>query len=61
MLSGAFGTHAMRFVAHGVYAAGINPTVVEIEERTDSDGVVDGFVGKTGGVQNGDIGRANGD
>ena len=61
MLGGAFGTHAVGFVAHGVDAAGINPTIVEIEERADGDGVIDGFVGKTGGVQSGDIGRANGD
>ncbi len=27
----AFGSGAVRFVAHGVHAAGINPAIVEVE------------------------------
>ena len=39
-----FGAHAMRFIAHRVYTAGVNPAIIEIEERTNRDRVVDRFV-----------------
>jgi hypothetical protein len=49
----------MRFIAHRVNAAGIDPTVIEVEKRADGDGVVDGFIGITGSLKNLDVGRPN--
>jgi len=57
----AFRAGAVRFVAHSVNAAGIDPPIVEIEKRADREGVVDGLVAEAHGVQSGDIRRTNGD
>ena len=38
MLGGSFAEFAMRLFRHGVYARGVNPAVVEIEQRADRDG-----------------------
>jgi len=41
----------MCFVTHGMYAAGINPPIVEIEESANRECVVDGFIAITNRVQ----------
>lgn len=41
-------------------ATRIDPTIVEIEERADRDGIVDGFVAETGPMKSLDIGRLDG-
>ncbi len=46
-------------IAHRVNAAGVDPTIVKIEERADGNGVVDRLVGITGLVQGLDIRRLN--
>jgi len=44
-----------------VHAAGIDPSIVEIEERTDGDGEVNGFVIPAGGShETGVLGRNSG-
>ena len=50
----------VRFIAHGVNAARVDPAIVEVEERADGDGVVDCFVGEAGLVERCDVGRLNG-
>ena len=49
----------MGFIAHRMYAARINPSVVEIEKRTNGNGVVDLFVGIADRVQRFDVRRAD--
>ena len=34
----------MRFIRQGVHSGSIDPTVIEIEQSANRDGVVDGFV-----------------
>ncbi len=34
----------MRFVAHGMHTACVNPAIVKVEESADGDRVVNGFV-----------------
>jgi hypothetical protein len=41
---GALSTLPVRFLGQGVHPAGVDPTIVEIEERTHRDGEVDRFV-----------------
>lgn len=36
---------AMRLLGHRMHPAGVNPAIVEIEQRAHRDGVIDGFVG----------------
>lgn len=48
MDSGSLCSLPVCFVAHRVNTAGIDPAIVEIEQRTDRDGVVDRFIGITG-------------
>jgi hypothetical protein len=60
MYGGALSSSAMCFVAHGVDAAGVNPPVVEVEQSTHSDGVINGFVREARVVQDGYIGSTNG-
>ena len=49
----------MRLVAHRVDAAGVDPSIVEIEKRTDREGVVNGLVAVTCLMQQSDIRRPN--
>ena len=56
----SFCAQAMRFVTHRVYAAGINPTIIEIKKSAHGDGVIDGFVCVPDGVKRFDVGRPNG-
>ncbi len=44
---GSFAAFAVGFLGHGVDAGGVDPTVIEIEEGADGDGVVYGVVGPT--------------
>src|SRR5579884_3987358 len=53
--SGAFSTGAMRLVAERMHAAGVDPAIVEVEERADSDGVPDGVVIPSGVVKTYDV------
>jgi len=55
----AFGAHRMRFIAHGLNAAGIDPAIVKVEQGADGDGVVNDFVSVAGRMQEVDIGRAD--
>jgi hypothetical protein len=55
MEGGSLCSGAVGFIAHGMDAACVDPAVVEIEERADGDGVVDGFVGEAGGMQHVDV------
>jgi len=57
----SFCAHTVRFVAHRVYAAGINPTVIEIEKSAHGDGVVNGFVCVADRMKRFNVGRLNGD
>lgn len=50
----------MRGVAHGMNAAGVDPAVVEIEQRTDGDRIIDGVIAEPDSVQSGDIVRLHG-
>jgi hypothetical protein len=52
----SFSAGAVGGVAHCVNPAGINPAVVEIEQRTDRDGVIDCFVREAGLVKGGNVG-----
>ena len=45
----------MRFIAHGMNAACVDPPVVEIEQRADADRIVDGLVRKSRFVEDCDI------
>lgn len=51
----ALRSRPVRIVAHGMYPAGINPAVIEIEEGAHGYGVIDGFVGKALLVKSCDI------
>ena len=48
---GAFPALPMRFVGQRVHAAGVDPSIVEIEKRTDGYGEIDGFVVPARGAQ----------
>ena len=41
----------MRFVTHSVYAAGIDPAIVKVEQRANGDRVIDRFIGVTRRMQ----------
>ena len=41
----------VRFIRHCVHARGVDPAVVEVKQRADRDGVVDGFIRPTRGVE----------
>jgi len=60
MHGGAPGAGAMGLIAHGMNAAGVNPPIVEIEERADGDRVVDCFVSEPGLVNGFDVGGFDG-
>ena len=52
----------MGFIGERVDARSIDPAIVEIEERANGDGVINHFVGPTGGLErlhvgSGDAGR----
>ena len=51
--------HAMRLFTHRVDAAGIDPSIVEIEKRTNREGVVNGLVAVACLMQQSDILRSN--
>ncbi len=50
----------VRLIAHRVNAARVDPAIVEVEQRADRDGVIDGFIRIAGLVQSFDIQRLNG-
>ena len=50
---------AMCFFAERVDAAGVDPAVIEVEQRADGDGVIDCRVGPAGFMQRRDIGRTD--
>jgi hypothetical protein len=60
MNGGSLGSCFVRFIAHGVDAACIDPAIVEIEQGADGDRIVDCFVGESGGVECFDIGGLDG-
>jgi hypothetical protein len=41
----------MGFIGESVHSGSVDPPVVEIEQGTDGDGVVDGFVVPSGSVE----------
>src|SRR6267378_72751 len=43
--------YLVRFLRHGVDARRVDPAVVKVEQRADGDGVVDGFIRPTRGVE----------
>ena len=47
----------MRFVAHRVDAAGVDPSIVEIEKRTDRERVINGLITVARIMQQSDIRR----
>ena len=49
----------MRLVAHRVDAAGVDPSIVEIEKRTDREGIINGLVAVACFMQQGDIRRSH--
>ncbi len=49
----------MRFFAERVHTGGVDPAVIEIEERTNRNGVIDGRIRPAGFVQRGDIRRSD--
>ena len=51
----------MRFIAHGMNAACVDPPVVEIEQRADGDRIVDSFVRESRFVEWCYVRRLNGD
>jgi hypothetical protein len=51
VLGGSFAAFAVGFVGQGVDAGCVDPAVVEIEQRADGDGVVDGIVGPADRVE----------
>lgn len=51
----SFRARAVGSVAHRMDTTGVDPTVIEVEQGTDGNGVVDGFIGETGFVKNNDI------
>ena len=55
---GSFCACCMRLIAHRMDAAGIDPAVIEIEQRANRDGVVDGFVRVADRMQRFDVRRA---
>lgn len=44
MSRGTFAAFAMRFVRQRVNACGVDPSIVEIEERANGDGEIDRFI-----------------
>ncbi len=60
MLRRTFRTQAMRLIAHGMHAASVDPAIVEIEQSTNRDRVVDRFVGKSRLMQLRNIRRPDG-
>ena len=49
----------MRLVAHGMDTAGVDPPIVEVEQRANRDGVVYGLVTVTGRMQALNVVRLN--
>ena len=47
----AFPAYAVRFIRKRMYAAGIDPPIIEIEQGADRDRQIDGIVIPTGGVK----------
>jgi len=60
MDSRPFRSRAMRLVAHRMYATRVDPTVIEIEQGTHGNGVVNGLIRETRVVKGRDIGWAYG-
>ncbi len=60
MEGGALAAGAVGFVREGVDAGGVDPAVIEVEEGTDGDGVVDLLVGPAGGVEGYHVGGGDG-
>ncbi len=50
----------VRFIAHGMNAAGVDPAIVEIEQGADGDCIIDRFVGEPSLVEGLDVGGLNG-
>ena len=50
----------MGFIAHRMHAARVDPSIVEIEQSTYSDGVIDRFVRIAGLMESFDIRRLDG-
>src|SRR5580658_2532069 len=59
VLRGTFRAHPVRFLAHRMHAARVNPTVVEVEQRAYRKGVVNGLIRITCFVQRFDVARPN--
>src|SRR5437764_6738802 len=56
----SFGAHAMCFVAHGVNSACVDPPVIEIEQCTNRNGIVDRFISVSMLMECSDIRRTDG-
>lgn len=41
----------MHFIRERMHAAGINPAIVEVEQRADRDGIVNSFVVPSHGIE----------
>jgi len=54
-----FASLAVRLVGEGVHARRVDPAVVEVEERADGDGEIEGFVRPARGANPVEIGRSN--
>ncbi len=48
MYGRAFRSGEVRFVAHGVDAAGVDPPIIKVEQSADRNGVINGFVAEAG-------------
>lgn len=48
MLGHARAAHLVSFGGHVLYARRINPTIIEVEEAANGDGIVDGFFRPSG-------------
>ena len=51
----SFCSCSVRFIAHGMNAACVDPPVVEIEQRADGDRIIDGFVRESRLVEDCDV------
>jgi len=51
MQGGAPSSYTVRFIGERVYAARVDPAIVEVEHRANSNGEIDGVVLPTGSVQ----------
>jgi len=54
-----FRAHPMRFIAHRMYPARVDPAIIKIEQRASCDRIVNRFVIKARFMQHGNIGRPN--